>query len=128
MDISKFLSKVLGIYFVFVSVVMLTNMQQFINSVNTLIHDAAAMIVAGFFTLILGILMVVSHNIWRWHWQVIITLIAWISLLKGASILIYPQFINQTSILFVQHLNVAYVAAGFDFILGITLCYFGFKR
>lgn len=86
------------------------------------------MFIAGFFTLILGVLLVVSHNRWVWNWRVIITVIAWLTLIKGASIILYPIFIDKMTLLFLQNMNAAYVAAGIDFLLGGLLCYFGFKR
>lgn len=128
MAVSKFLSKVIGIYLIIVSIALLVNMQQFINLVNTLINDAPLMFVSGFFTLILGILMVVSHNIWQWNWRVLITIISWLTLFKGASIVLYPQFIDSMTILFVGSMNIAYIAAGMDLVLGVVLCYFGFRH
>jgi hypothetical protein len=128
MNVSKFLSKVIGIYLIIISIAMLTNMDQFIHYVSNLINDVPLMFVTGFFTLILGILMVVGHNIWQWNWRILITIIAWLTLLKGASIIFYPQFIDKTTILFLKNINIAYVAAGFDFVLGILLSYFGFKK
>ena len=128
MDISKFLSKVIGIYLIIMSLAMLINLPQFINSVNTLIHDAPLMFVTGCFTSILGILMVVSHNSWQWNWRVVITIFAWLILLKGVSIILFPQFIDRTAILFMQDTNVVYGTAGFDFVLGLLLCYFGYSH
>lgn len=128
MDRSKFLAKMLGIYLILVSIAVSLNLQQFINTVNSLIHDLPLMFVTGFVTLILGILMVVSHNLWQWNWRLLITIIGWIILIKGASILFFPHSIDQITNLFLQNKIVAYGAAGVDFILGLILCYFGFKR
>lgn len=128
MDVSKFLGKVVGLYLILVSLALFINMHQFSVYVNELIHNAPLMFVTGFFTLILGLLMVVSHNIWQWNWRVIITIIAWITLLKAVSIIFYPQFIDSATTLFLQNMKFAYGTAGLDFILGIVLCYFGFKR
>lgn len=128
MGISKFLSKVLGLYLVIVSLAMLIRMDQFASYVNSLINNEPLMFVTGFFTLILGLLMVVSHNIWQWHWRLIITIFSWIALIKGASIIFFPQFIDKISLLFVQNTNFAFIAAGIDLALGILLIYFGFKR
>ena len=127
MDVSKFLSKVIGIYLIVVSVSMFTNMQLFMENVNALIHQPQSMFVAGFMTLIIGIMMVVSHNIWRWNWQGLITLIGWITLLKAVSIVLYPQFIDQATTLFMQNINVAYATAGIDFVIGFILSYIGFR-
>ena len=127
MDVSKFLSKVIGIYLLFISIAMLTNMHQFINNVNHLINDAPLMFVSGFFTLIIGILMVVGHNIWQWNWRVIITILGWLALLKGACLILEPRLIDRATIMFMHNTNCAYIAAGIDFVLGVLLLYFGFK-
>jgi hypothetical protein len=128
MNISKFLSKALGIYLLIVSVAMFINMQQFAIQINYLVNDKALMFVVGFFTLILGILMVISHNIWQWNWRVIITLVAWLTLLEGTILITYPQLINQITIPFIDNAAYVYSGAGFDFILGLVLTYYGFRR
>ncbi|QMT59071.1 MULTISPECIES: hypothetical protein [unclassified Legionella] len=128
MDKSKFLSKVLGIYLIIVSLAMFLNLEQFTIYVQALLKDAPLMLVLGLWTLMLGLLMVVSHNIWQWNWRLLITLISWVVLLKGASIFFYPHYIDQATFLFMQNKNIAYSAAGFELLLGIVLCYFGFKR
>ena len=86
------------------------------------------MFVTGYFTLIIGLLMVVSHNIWQWDWRVVITLLAWLTLFKGLSIIIFPQFLDKTTILFLKNTYLQYIASYIDFVLGMLLCYFGFKR
>ncbi len=128
MDMSKFFAKVLGIYFLIVSTSMLSNMPQFMIDVNNLINDAPLMFVTGFFTLILGIIMVVSHNIWQWNWRLLVTLLAWLTLLKGSSLISYPQLIDKMSLNFMQNTAVAYSSVMFDFVLGVILTYFGFKQ
>ena len=128
MDVSKFLSKVIGIYLVIIGAAILVNMHQFNNYVNALINDVPSMFIAGFFTLILGILMVVSHNIWQWNWRIIITILAWTTLLKGSAIILYPQCIHKITILFMQNTDISYMAAGLILGLGILLNYFGFKK
>ncbi|MCL9684841.1 hypothetical protein [Legionella maioricensis] len=128
MDTSKFLSKVLGLYLLIIGVAMFVDMHQFTRYVYKLVNDAPLMFVTGFFTLILGLLMVVSHNVWELHWRLIITIIAWLTLFKGASIIFFPEFIDHLSLSFVHHLNFAYASASFDFLLGALLTYLGFKR
>ena len=128
MDKSKFLSKVLGIYLIIVSLAMFLNLEQFTIYVQDLLKNAPLMLVLGLWTLILGLLMVVSHNIWQWNWRLLITLISWVVLLKGASIIFYPHYIDRATFLLMQNINIAYSAAGFELLLGILLCYLGFKR
>lgn len=128
MDISKFLGKVMGIYLIIVNLAMLVNMQQFASLISNLNNDAPLMFVSGFIALIVGLLAVVSHNVWQWSWRVIITILAWLILIKGITILFYPSVIRNLSLSFIQNQGFAYGTIIVDFVLGITLCYFGFKR
>ncbi|MCW8408590.1 hypothetical protein OQJ13_06335 [Legionella sp. PATHC035] len=128
MDTSKFLSKVLGIYLIVVSLAILINLHQFTLYVQELLKDGPLMLVLGFWTFTVGLLMVVAHNVWQWSWRLLITIIAWIILLKGANMIFYPHYVDRATLLFVQNNSIAYSAAGFDLIIGIILCYLGFKR
>lgn len=128
MDVSKFLGKVIGIYLIILSISLFCGMNAFITYINSIINDMPLMFVTGFFTLIIGLLMVVSHNIWQWNWRVIITIISWITLFKGASIVLCPHFLDRATLLFTQNVSFAYGVTGFDFIIGVVLCYFAFKR
>jgi uncharacterized membrane protein len=128
MDVSKFLGKAIGLYLMILGLCMLFNMEQFITNIGQLIKEPTLMFVSGFFTLILGIIMVVSHNKWQWSWRVIITILAWMSLIKGLSLVLYPQPIDKTTLYFIQNSSVMYVASAFDFVLGAILFYFGFRQ
>ncbi|STY28233.1 Integral membrane protein (PIN domain superfamily) [Legionella wadsworthii] len=128
MDISKYISKVLGIYLIIVSLAMFANIEQFTLYVQALLKNAPLMLILGFLTLILGLLLVVAHNIWKWDWRLVITIIGWVILLKGASIIFYPHYVDKATLVFLQNTNIAYSSAGFELILGIILTYLGFKR
>ena len=128
MDASKFLGKVMGLYLIVISIAMFTNMPLFLNNIDKVIHDPQLMFISGFMTLIVGLLMVVSHNIWKWNWQGLITLIAWLTLLKAVSLTLYPQFIDNVSMMFIQNMSIAYTTAVVDFILGLILSYMAFNR
>lgn len=127
MDVSKFLSKVIGIYLVLISGAMFFNMHQFNVYLTKLLYDEPLMFSMGFFTLIIGILMVVSHNIWQPRWTIIITLLSWLTLFKGLSMILFPHATDNLTTLFIQSSNIAYSAAGFDLVLGLILVYTGFR-
>lgn len=126
MDVSKFLSKVIGLYEIIISLALLINMNQFTGDILGLINNGPLMLFIGCITLIMGILLVVSHNIWQWHWRVLVTIVSWIVFLKGASILLLPHALDQITMQFVNNSNFAYLIAGVDLLLGLLFCYFGF--
>lgn len=128
MDTSKFLAKVIGFYCLIVGTAMLSNMHQFTGHVVKLLHDTQLMFVSGFFALIIGLLLVVSHNIWQWSWRLIITIIAWLILFKGVSIVYFPEYLDVITKHFVHNMQIAYTAASIDVILGLVLIYKGFKQ
>ena len=48
-------------------------------------------LMSGFLMLLLGALIVAGHSVWVWNWQLIITLIGWILLVKGAMRIFSPS-------------------------------------
>jgi len=128
MDISRFLARVLGLYMVIISIAMFANMRQFGNLVTALVNDPSLLFTIGFFTLLLGLALVVSHNLWQWNWRIIITIIAWLVVFKGVCLIFHPQYIIDMSNGFLRNQTLAHVVAAIDFIIGLALCYFGFKR
>lgn len=128
MELSRFLAKVMGIYFVTVSLAMLTKTQLFEMNIQTFVNNGPVMLMSGFFTLILGIMLVVSHQVWEWSWRLIITLLGWLTFLKGSVILFNPQLIVTMSTTFITNSTAIYAAICFDGILGLLLIYCGFKK
>src|ERR1017187_10925805 len=59
-----FLSRLIGLYCIFIALSMITRKQATLESVTTLLHDPSMMFVLGAITLIAGLAMVLMHNIW----------------------------------------------------------------
>ena len=90
MELSIFLGKVIGLYLLIVSVIMTINRKDYKKLLQSFQENFALTLVCGVFTVILGLLLVVGHNIWRNDWRVIITLIAWLTLAKGIGLILVP--------------------------------------
>ena len=83
------------------------------------------MYLSGFLALIIGNLLVVSHNVWTADWRVIITIFGWLSLLKGVVRLFFPSIAikNVDTLLRNKLLVPLLVVFG---ALGLYLSYIGF--
>ena len=95
MELSIFLAKAWGFYLIIVSVALLVNK----NNLKTLFHysnDEDLPFLSGFIILIIGILSVLSHNVWTDDWRTIITLIGWVALLKGIIRLFAPDVVSES--------------------------------
>lgn len=89
--ITIFLANVLGWYLVIVSVLLLARRDLVINAMREMMRQRSVMLLVGIITLIIGLLMVVSHNIWVVGWPVIITIFAWLTLIGGLIRLFCPE-------------------------------------
>ena len=85
MELSVFLAKVLGLYLVIVAPAALLNRRHFPRLIKEFSDSLAMVVLSGFVALVLGLLLVVSHNVWTTDWRVIITLLGWLTLIKVLS-------------------------------------------
>jgi uncharacterized protein YjeT (DUF2065 family) len=93
MDTSLFLVKALGVYFAVGGVSILVNHAWFKKMVKDFSKSPALIFVAGIFIFILGLIMVMFHNVWSGEvWQIAITVISWLVVLKGAMYFVFPQW------------------------------------
>ncbi|WP_025151432.1 hypothetical protein [Bacillus sp. H1a] len=61
------------------------------------VEDRGSGIMYGFLSIFLGVSTVILHNVWEFNWQGFVTLIGWLSLLKGIYIISYPEPSKKTN-------------------------------
>ena len=126
MEISIFLAKVLGIYLLVIGLSMLINGKTIKPLLINVINDPSLLFVTGFIALILGILLVVSHNIWVADWRIVITLVAWMALLKGIIRTACPQFALNASKKWIENSFNYNISMILVLLIGLFLSYHGF--
>lgn len=125
MEISIFLAKIIGIYLIIDGLSAITMHKELIPVVSE-IRNKTFFLGWGVFATIIGLLIVVSHNLWVAPYQIVISMIGWFVFIKGVLILFLPVKILEEVI---SRLNkpVFYKAAGLVSILvGLWLTYHGF--
>lgn len=126
MNITLFLAQALGIYFLIVGFAFAGKEARVRTLIRKMLEDDAVLFLSGFVALILGILMVVSHNVWVMDWRVIITIIGWMALIKGFVIITFPEVTIRMSELWLRY-NVVYLISWIALLgLGFFLGYHGF--
>ncbi|HSX37504.1 MAG TPA: hypothetical protein VLE95_01600 [Chlamydiales bacterium] len=91
MCLSIFLAQVVGLYLFLISLAMLVHQARFKKTMSDLLGNMMLISLTGVAMLIVGLLIVVDHNIWVADWPVIITIIGWILLLQGLMRLFVPD-------------------------------------
>ncbi len=91
MQNSIMLAQAFGIYLVVMGVVLLINHKYVMTAINAFVKDKALQLVSSIFTVFAGSFLVAYHNVWVKNWMVVITVLCWITLLKGVLKLLLPD-------------------------------------
>ena len=125
MDISILLARVIGLFVVISTLAILMRYKHFVLIEKEAAKNLVLVHLSGFSILILGILLVVNHNIWVLDWRGIITIISWMVLLKGILRGFYPELVMKI-INKKAHNKLFILAEVFVFLIGLYLIYKGF--
>jgi len=122
--LSNYLAEVWGISIVIISLALLAK-ENYLKRIIASMENDANLFLWGFVSLVIGIMMVLSHNIWTGSWQIVITILGWLALLKGLALLFIPEKIK---ILAIKMGNPQWLPI-YLFVLifiGLVITYFGF--
>lgn len=126
MDVSIFLAKALGLYLFIFSIPLLFYTENFISIVSGMLHNASMQFVLGMNILTMGILMVISHNRWEASWIVVITILAWMTLVKGILYIVFPKMVNHLSQAAMHSRYMLRINSVICLLIGAYLSYMGF--
>ncbi|MBT7348472.1 hypothetical protein HN858_02225 [Candidatus Falkowbacteria bacterium] len=88
---SILLAKVFGLFFVVIALFMALRKKFFNEVLKEIKHDEGWVFLFGTFTLVIGLLMIFGHNVWVDAWRIVITVIGWLTLIKGLFMLFFPK-------------------------------------
>ena len=118
MALSLFLARFLGIILIIHCLAIIKNRK---NIAGIAQHFNPALIfISGFVSVILGTFLVLAHNLWVADWRVIITLLAWLILIKGILRLFFPEKIMGWAARFANQRTIL-IASGIFLIIGTYL-------
>lgn len=83
MELSIFLAQLIGVYMVLTSLSALVKRKTLMQAIKQMAHNSHVVYIIAALELIFGLILVLSHNVWDGSWRVIITVIAWLTLIEG---------------------------------------------
>jgi len=126
MDTSILLARIIGPTFLIIGIGALLNPAYYGAMVRNFVKDAELYYFSGALALITGIAILLFHNIWVSDWRVVITLIGWMSVVKGMGRILFPTK-GAKYVETVGDLNsLVYIASAVITILGLWLSYEGY--
>lgn len=124
-----FLSKLIGLYCILVSLSMGINKQATVPAVIAVVHSAPLLFIFGLILVAVGLAMILSHNAWSGGaLPFIVTLVGWLTLIKGLLFLFLPPPAAMGIVLWgPAYERFFYLDIALVFILGLYLTYSGSK-
>lgn len=92
METSLLLARLIGPLFVLIGIGILINHKHYAAMISRFMESPDLYYMSGMLAFVAGIAVVLHHNLWVADWRVVITLLGWISVLKGAVRIVFPTF------------------------------------
>jgi len=122
--LSNYLAEVWGISIVVVCLALLIK-EKHLKKLFTSLETEDNLFSWGFFTFVIGIAMVLAHNVWVKNWQVVITILGWASVIKGLSLLFFPEAMKNC-VKKMENNSWLPVLLVIGVFIGLAITYFGF--
>jgi len=104
---------------------MLLNPEYFRKMLRDFAHSPATTFITGLLALVIGYLIASFHNIWEGA-TVVITIFGWLSLFKGLTLILFPDFSLDLAKGIVRHKENFTLAAIMCLAIGILFLYLGY--
>ncbi|MDD5110009.1 MAG: hypothetical protein PHI63_02220 [Patescibacteria group bacterium] len=123
MTLSNYLAELWGITIVVVALTLLIK-PKLLKKLFAEVENEATMFFWGVVTFIIGVAMVLAHNVWVPDWRVAITILGWLSMFEGLDVLFLPERMKKR---WSKMENWQWVTIFmFLLIVGLILTYLGF--
>ena len=128
MQTSIFLAKLIGPILLVAGVAMLVNRKDLDALAQEILRSRLMLFLFGIIDLSIGLAIVLTHNVWAADWRIIITLLGWLLLVRGAVRLLIPDQVKALGTKVLGNANVMTGSLAVVAVLGLVLSYFGYVR
>ena len=126
MPTSIFLARLLGPLLLVPGIGLLLTPRMFRAMATELIGSVLLIYLFGLIDFTAGLAIVLTHNVWVANWRVLITLIGWLLLIRGAIRILAADRLKPFAAKLFRNKLLIPVSGGVMIILGLILCYFGY--
>jgi hypothetical protein len=123
---SVFLARLIGPLLLIVGAGILIHPKPFRSMVDEVVKSITLVYLFGLVDFAVGLAIVLTHNVWLLSWRVLITLIGWLMLIRGAVRILIPDRIMPYGAKFLRNKRALPISGIVIGILGLILCYFGY--
>jgi len=123
MDISLLVAKVLGVYLIVSGLFLIFRGKTVAHMLKDFFDHPAVVYLTGAILVFLSTLLLLQNNVWDNTWRTLVTILAWLILLKGLAYIFVPEMLKKMiSKKFLETINlygfIAIVVGAYLFYLG----------
>lgn len=123
MEVSIFFAMWLGLYCLFMALLMAFRRKEIEKVVSGLYSSPTILYLAGAFNLALGLVIAILHPVWMLNWQGVITVLGYLSIVKGVLRMGFPENCKKCELSMMKYY---WVMVGIVAVIGVYLTYYGF--
>ncbi len=91
MDPSILIARIAGPLFMLVAIGVFLSRAHYREMMGAFLQNPALVYLSGVLAFVIGIGIVMVHNLWVLDWRLAVTLIGWLSLIKGIGRIVFPR-------------------------------------
>jgi len=126
MDTSIMLAKFISPFIILIGVGMFCNINKYRQIAEDFQKNSALIYLTGLITFIMGLAILLFHNIWVADWRVIITVFGWLAFIKGALLIILPHTLIKMTNVYVKNIRLVVIPWIIMLAIGIFLLVKGY--
>ena len=126
MDTSIFIARLIGPMLVVLSVGLLARPDTIRAAANEFIASRALIFLSGLLTLLGGLVIVNTHNVWQAGWPVVITIFGWLFVIGGAVRILFPDTVMGIRDRMLKDKTFFTAVGAVEGLIGLWLCYAGY--
>ncbi len=128
MPITYFLAQLIGLYCLLIGCALLFRKKMMVEVINDMYRNPSVLFVVGLIATFLGLLVVLNNNYWTSGFlALVVTIVGWAALLKGAAILFIPEM-TVSWVRLARLEKFAYLYAIIVLVVGLYLVHAGFTH
>ncbi len=123
MDTSIFLAKLIGPMLMTFSAALLINQDNMRDMAADFLEHRGLIFLAGVLTLLGGLAIVITHNVWVAGWPVVITIFGWLCVIGGVFRIVFPDSVKSIGESMLEKRGIFTVSGIVQALIGAWLCY-----
>jgi hypothetical protein len=126
MQTPVFIARIIGPVYIILAAGIMLNPKFYQMVMEDFSKNAALVFWSGLLALIIGFLIVLSHNVWAANWTVLITIFGWGGIIKGIWLTVFPNSVSKFMQAYQKNKTLLAIHSLVALALGICMTIFGY--